>query len=257
MTRITEPDLILPALYAIHKQPGITTGELIVELRSIFNPTGEDAEILQGRNDDKFSQIVRNLVSHHTLDQRLQYTVLGASGTTNASHKLTNRGLEYLEENISSLESLLSNSLGYAETIGGVTEIVKSQEAGKKVVIFDENIFISEGRKKSVTTQVYERSKLLRDRAIEYYTRDGVIVCAACGFDFYKTYGESGHGYIEIHHQKPVYQYEDADFSRHVTLAVKDLIPLCANCHRIVHRKKGNPLSIQELVDVLAKQKAG
>ena len=227
---------------------------MIVELRSIFNPTGEDAEILQGRNDDKFSQIVRNLVSHHTLDQRLQYTALDASGTTNATHKLTKKGLEYLEENISSLESLLSNSLGYAETIGGVTEIVRSQAAGKKIVIFDENVFISEGRKKSVTTQVYERSKLLRDRTIEYYTRDGVIVCAACGFDFYKTYGELGRGYIEIHHQKPVYQYEESDFSRLVTVAIKDLIPLCANCHRIVHRKKGDPLSIQELADILANQ---
>jgi hypothetical protein len=48
MSRITEPDLILPALYIIQKQPGITTGELIKELRAIFNPTGEDAEILQG-----------------------------------------------------------------------------------------------------------------------------------------------------------------------------------------------------------------
>jgi len=251
MARITEPDLILPALYAIHKQPGITTGELIVELRSIFNPTGEDADILQGRNDDKFSQIVRNLVSHHTLDQRLQYTVLGESGTTNTTHTLTKKGLEYLEENISSLESLLSNALGYAETIGGVTEIVRSQAAGKKVLIFDENVFISEGRKKSVNTQVYERSRLLRDRAIEHYTRNGIIVCAACGFDFYKTYGELGRGYIEIHHQKPVYQYEEADFSRLVTEAITDLIPLCANCHRIVHRKKGNPLSIQELVGIL------
>ena len=61
MARITEPDLILPALYAIHKQPGITTGELIVELRSIFNPTGEDADILQGRNDDKFSRLFETL----------------------------------------------------------------------------------------------------------------------------------------------------------------------------------------------------
>ena len=256
MARITEPDLILPALYVIHNQPGITTGELIVELRSIFNPTGEDAEILQGRNDDKFSQIVRNLVSHHTLDQRLQYTVLGASGATNTTHKLTKKGLEYLEENISSLESLLSNALGYEETIGGVIEIVQSQAAGKKVVIFDENMFISEGRKKSVTAQIYERSRLLRDRAIEHYTRNGIIVCAACGFDFYKTYGELGHGYIEIHHQKPVYQYVEADFSRLVTLAINDLIPLCANCHRIVHRKKGNPLSVQELVDILANQNA-
>jgi predicted HNH restriction endonuclease len=251
MTRITEPDLILPSIYTISKQPGITTGELIVELRYIFNPIGEDAEILHGRNDDKFSQIVRNLVSHHTLDRRLQYTTLGESGSTNTTHRLTEKGMRYLEENLSSLESLLSNALGYMETISGVTEIVKSHAAGKKIVVFDENVFISEGRKKSVTTQVYERSKILRDKAIEHYTKDGEIVCAACGFDFYKTYGEVGRGYIEIHHQKPVYQYDETDFSRLAAEALKDLIPLCANCHRMLHRKKDNPLSIVELVEIL------
>ncbi|HMR99624.1 MAG TPA: hypothetical protein PKE62_10230 [Anaerolineales bacterium] len=251
MPRISETDLILPALYAIYQKPGITTGELIVELRTIFNPTGEDAEILQGRNDDKFSQIVRNLVSHHTLDQRLKYTVLGDTGTTNTTHKLTKDGRDYLRKNISPLESLLSNNLGYLETLGGVTEIVRSQESGTKIIIYDENIFISEGRKRSVSTQVYERSKKLRDIAIKHYSVDGMIICAACGFDFYKEYGEIGRGYIEIHHQKPICQYEEADFAQVAIDAVKDLIPLCANCHRIVHRRRGNPLSIEELTRLL------
>jgi len=254
MTRITEPDLVLPSLYIIQKQPGITTGELIGELRAIFNPVGEDAEILQGRSDDKFSQIVRNLVSHHTLDQRLGYTSLGESGRTNSTHRLSKKGIVYLQENLSSLESLLSNNLGYIATVEGIAEINHSHATGKKITIFDENIFISEGRKKTVTAQVYERSKLLRDKAIDFYTKDGTIVCEACGFDFYKTYGDIGRGYIEIHHQKPVYQYNETDFSRLVTEALKDLIPLCANCHRMVHRKKDNPLSIQELRKILANQ---
>lgn len=252
MTRITEPDLILPALYIIQKQPGITTGELIEELRTIFHPTGEDVEILHGRNDDKFSQIVRNLVSHHTLDQRLEYTILDESGRTNSTHKLSKKGVVYLQENQSALESLLSNNLGYSETLTGVAEIQHSHAAGKKITIFDENIFISEGRRKTVASQVYERSKLLRDKAIDFYTKDGIIVCEVCGFDFHKIYGEIGRGYIEIHHQKPVFQYEESDFSRLVLDALKDLIPLCANCHRMVHRKKDRALSIQELKEILA-----
>lgn len=252
MTRISERDLILPALYVIQKQPGITTSELINELRNVFNPTGEDAEILHGRSDDKFSQIVRNLVSHHTLDQRLGYTVLDELEITNSSHRLSEKGLIHLQDNLSSLESLLSNNLGYVETVGGVAEINNSQATGKKITIFDENIFISEGRRKSVTTQVYERSKLLRDKAIDFYTKDGTIVCKACGFDFNKIYGDIGRGYIEIHHQKPIYQYEETDFSRLVIEALKDLIPLCANCHRMIHRKKDKPLSIEELREILA-----
>lgn len=252
MPRITEPDLILPALYVIYNQPDVTTGELIVELRSIFNPAGEDAEILQGRNDDKFSQIVRNLVSHRTLDQRYQFTVLSNAEGVN-THTLTEHGLIYLRENLSSLESLLSNRLGYLDTIVGVAEIFQAQATGKKIIVFDENLFISEGKKKTVTTQVHERSKQLRDMAIAHYTKDGKIVCAACGFDFYEKYGEVGRGYIEIHHQKPVFQYEQSDFSRLVLDALKDLIPLCANCHRIVHRKKDKPLSLKDLVDIVSR----
>jgi hypothetical protein len=236
----------------IRKQPGITTAELIGELRAIFNPIGEDAEILHGRSDDKFSQIVRNLVSHHTLDQRLGYTVLDELEITNSSHRLSEKGLIYLQDNLSSLESLLSNNLGYAETVGGVAKINNSQATGKKITIFDENIFISEGRRKTVTAQIYERSKLLRDKAIDFYTKDGTIVCEACGFDFNRIYGDIGRGYIEIHHQKPVYQYENTDFSRLIIEALKDLIPLCANCHRMMHRKKDKPLSVEQLREILA-----
>ena len=209
---------------------------------------------MQGRNDDKFSQIVRNLVSHHTLDQRLGYTVLGGSKSSNSTHTLSDKGLNYLQENRQSLESLLSNNLGYFETVDGVSEIAQAHAAGKKVMVFDENIFISEGRRKTVSSQVYERSNFLRDTAIDFYTKNGSIVCDACGFNFFKTYGDIGRGYIEIHHQKPIFQYEETDFSRIVSEALKDLIPLCANCHRMVHRRREKPLSIEELRRILVDQ---
>lgn len=254
MARISESDLILPALYIINQQPGSTTTQLIDELRQIFNPTGEDAEILRGRSDDKFSQIVRNLVSHHTLDQRLEYTILGLSETGSSSHTLSEKGLKYLQDNIQSLESLLSNNFGYVDTINGIVEINKSHRSGRKITVLDENIFVSEGKKKIITTQVYERSKLLRDKAIEQYSQHGRIICAACGFDFYMQYGDIGKGYIEIHHQKPIFQYEGTDFSKFIKDALKNVIPLCSNCHRIVHRKKDKPLTIQELKKLIVDQ---
>lgn len=254
MTRISESDLILPALYVIQKQPGITTSELIDELRNIFKPTGEDAEILHGRADDKFSQIVRNLVSHHTLDQRFSYTTLDVTNVGSSSHKLSEKGYVFLFSNLEPLENLLSNNFSYSETLNGVTEINDSYNKGRKITIFDENVFISEGRKKTVTTQIYERSKLLRDIVVDFYTKNGKIICEACGFDFYEMYGDLGLGYIEIHHQKPIFQYDDADFSRLVKQAAKDLIPLCSNCHRMIHRRKDRPLTMNELKEALVKR---
>lgn len=63
--RIKEEELLLPALYEIKKHGGrLTTGQLIKVLAELFNPTGEDAEVLFGRKDTRFSQKVRNLISH-------------------------------------------------------------------------------------------------------------------------------------------------------------------------------------------------
>jgi hypothetical protein len=64
--RITERELVVPTLQiATDRLSGeISTSDLIIALTELFEPEGEDAEILPGRNDTRFSQKVRNLVSH-------------------------------------------------------------------------------------------------------------------------------------------------------------------------------------------------
>ncbi len=65
--RIRERDLIIPALRAAEAAGGeITTTRLIEILTDEFAPDGQDAEILEGRQDSYFSQKVRNLISHRT-----------------------------------------------------------------------------------------------------------------------------------------------------------------------------------------------
>jgi hypothetical protein len=44
------------------------TTEIIEAIEAKFAPVGEDGEILQGRQDTKFSQKVRNLKGHKTLE---------------------------------------------------------------------------------------------------------------------------------------------------------------------------------------------
>ena len=34
-----------------------------------------------------------------------------------------------------------------------------------------------------------------------------------------------------------------------------DLLPVCANCHRMIHRKKGQLLSIKDLRDIVRQNK--
>lgn len=71
---ITEAELIDPAIQIIkdYGKNGISTSDLIKELRLILKPSGEDTKQLKGRSDDKFSQKVRNLKSHRKLEKQFE-----------------------------------------------------------------------------------------------------------------------------------------------------------------------------------------
>ncbi len=68
----SESELVVPALKIladpINREEGVTTTMLISELRAMLNPSGHDIEIIAERADDYFSQKVRNLKSHNTLE---------------------------------------------------------------------------------------------------------------------------------------------------------------------------------------------
>lgn len=70
--------------------------------------------------------------------------------------------------------------------------------------------------------------------------------CMACGFNYEDCYGEIGKGFIEVHHVVPL-----ASAGVVKTNPETDLVVLCANCHRMVHRKKGVCLSIQKLKECI------
>ena len=100
-----------------------------------------------------------------------------------------------------------------------------------------------EGKKVQYYTTRYERKPKNRKAAIKIHgTR-----FMACGFDFEKVYGERGKDYIEVHHVVPL-----ADRDEIVDIdPAKDLIVVCANCHRMIHRKKNEILSLEELKAII------
>lgn len=78
-----------------------------------------------------------------------------------------------------------------------------------------------------------ERNRSLVAKAKELAIRKGSLECEVCGFDFFKTYGELGKGYIECHHVVPVSEY-----SINAKTKVTDLALVCSNCHRMLHRRR-------------------
>lgn len=75
-----------------------------------------------------------------------------------------------------------------------------------------------------------------------FLKQHGRLFCEVCGFDFSAVYGELGDGFIEAHHRKPISQIEE-DVTQ---TTIEDLAMVCANCHRMLHRKKPW-LTIEEL----------
>ena len=95
----------------------------------------------------------------------------------------------------------------------------------------------------SLTTR-YERNRLNRAACIDHYG----TVCQICGFDFKDIYGEIGAGYIQVHHKIPVSQLG----SDYIINPIKDLIPVCANCHAMLHTEDP-PIRPEVLRQILKK----
>ncbi|TIX43628.1 MAG: hypothetical protein E5V36_11550 [Mesorhizobium sp.] len=100
--RTLEYDLIMPALKILadseHPETGMTTAELAKKLREQIKPTAEDREPLQGRKDDRLSQVIRNLVSHRTLERRGLATYYKNPLTGRGHYRLTAMGNRTLSE---------------------------------------------------------------------------------------------------------------------------------------------------------------
>ena len=89
----------------------------------------------------------------------------------------------------------------------------------------------SEGRARYRHHRVTERSPLLRRAKIQAVLASGrSLSCEACGFDFEARYGPLGRGFVECHHRVAIAAGGERETS------LDDLVLLCANCHRMIHR---------------------
>jgi len=97
----------------------------------------------------------------------------------------------------------------------------------------------TDGKRYLIYTTKYERKKSNRDAAIKIHG----TTCHCCKFNFEKIYGEIGKNFIHIHHIKPLHSLEEEIEINPET----DLIPVCPNCHSMIHRRKDRILTIEEL----------
>jgi predicted HNH restriction endonuclease len=90
-----------------------------------------------------------------------------------------------------------------------------------------------------------ERSQYL---ATECKIRDN-HVCQVCKFSFEDTYGTLGLQFAEAHHIVPL-----SKMGENILTRVSDLITVCSNCHRMLHRMEGKATDVSVLKELLRKR---
>ena len=92
----------------------------------------------------------------------------------------------------------------------------------------------TEGERKHVTKEmdVIHRNPQLRQQCLDKYGYQ----CQCCGMNFAEMYGaELGGNFIEVHHLKPISTYETDGVPEDF---MENLVPLCSNCHSMIHHLK-------------------
>jgi len=124
-------------------------------------------------------------------------------------------------------------------------KIQKQSLLPEEIEIIDNNLFI-EGAIRQININAYERNEGARLVCIDFFG----CKCQVCDFDFQEKYGNIGKDYIHVHHTKALSEIK-TDYEVN---PYKDLIPVCPNCHAMLHRKSP-PFTINELKSVINENK--
>jgi len=110
----------------------------------------------------------------------------------------------------------------------------------------DNDITYLEGQTKEIRVNSYERNIGARQKCVEHFG----ATCQICEFNFKDIFGEIGANFIHVHHKINI-----ATIGKEYSVdPLKDLIPVCPNCHSMLH-KKSPAYSVEELKKIIGKNR--
>jgi hypothetical protein len=104
------------------------------------------------------------------------------------------------------------------------------------------NEIFEEGERYEITATAIERNPHAREKCLEHHGYN----CFVCEFNFKKVYGDIGKDYIHVHHRTDI----STKHGKYEVDPVIDLIPLCPNCHAMVHTRRPISMPVEELVKI-------
>ena len=101
---------------------------------------------------------------------------------------------------------------------------------------------LPEGALTKILVNKYERNPKNRNACLAYFG----CKCFVCNFDFGEVYGDFASNFIHVHHTTPVSKLG----ANYIVDPIKDLVPLCPNCHAAVHLNSPpiDPLILRDLM---------
>lgn len=112
---------------------------------------------------------------------------------------------------------------------------------------FDEDVIeFREGQLREGSVNRYERDPEARAACLRHY---GSYLCQICGFDFERTYGSIGKEFIHVHHLRPI-----AILGQKGSASIdpaKEMLPVCPNCHAMLHTRRPEPWTPEEIRKML------
>ena len=127
------------------------------------------------------------------------------------------------------------------------TDILLAQEFG-----YDPNEgSFKEGKLQFRLHLTKERNRFLVIRAKEIWNREqnGRVRCSICSFSFPERYSKVGEGFIEAHHTQPI-----SSLAPDTIVSMADLVPVCSNCHSMLHRHRPW-LKVEQLRTIVSEQR--
>jgi 5-methylcytosine-specific restriction endonuclease McrA len=158
-----------------------------------------------------------------------------------------------LERKLLKTHSIMSRNRIITKPVGTVFRLSSEEEQvlsnlWKAEYSDESNIIFSatEGTRQLKAHLYRERSrKLISQKKEQYKKLNGLLRCEICGLSFAKIYPISlGEDFIEVHHKTPLSQIESV-----VRTTLDDLLLVCANCHRMIHRTKDCEQNLELLLN--------
>jgi hypothetical protein len=130
-------------------------------------------------------------------------------------------------------EVLTKRVADFLETVGRAV----LAQIGTEVQV-DQDFIAVENRRKVAQHLRRDRSPTLAKMA---KLRDG-FTCQVCDFNFEQLYGKLGRGFAEAHHRVSLSTLKTSSDTQ-----VKELVTVCANCHRMLHHMGGKASDVASL----------